>query len=243
MPPAPHPRPPSFVRQGFTLVELLVVIVIIVVLATAGTFTLQNAMRGAKQSKCAGNLRNLGAAMHLYAADHDGCFPETTHTADLGQSWVYALESYLGTFDETRISPADPKARERLKARGTSYVLNSFLFVPEIDPFGEPVGPQLNRVSAIPEPSRTFLAFLCSDRTGVGPGNDHTHSAEWTSWTGVCRDITPDRFGVSSPDRSGGRSNYLFADGRVEAIPAGELKRRTDSGINIAWPPGLPLSP
>lgn len=80
-----------------------------------------------------------------------------------------------------RICPYDPKGAERLKAKGRSYVLNSYIFVPEVGPFGEVIGPQPNRYSAIPEPSRTMMASICSDGTGVGPVNDHTHSNEWRS--------------------------------------------------------------
>ncbi len=196
-------------------------------------------LSSSKQATSAANLRNLGLALHLYAQDHEGKFPETTHTEELEGAWVYRLQEYLGDFDEARICPADPNRAQRLKAKGTSYILNSYIFVPQLGPFGDPIGPQLNRLSAIPEPSRTLMAVICSDRTGVGPGNDHTHSSEWSSWQGVCRDAAVDRFGTASADRSQGRSSYLFVDGRVESIPAGELKRKTQAGVNFAKPPGV----
>lgn len=230
----------AFSCRGFTLVELLVALVLIAALALLGIFGARLALLASRQSACMGNLRNIGAALHLYAADHEGRFPETTHTTDLDGAWVYVLEDYLGDFDATRICPEDPRRAERLKARGTSYLLNSYLFVPELDPFGEPTGPALNRVSAIPEPARTLLAFICSDQTGTGPGNDHTHSNQWSSWPAVVADISPGRFGGGA---SGGRSNYLYADGRVESIPAIEVKRRIESGNNIAKPPGVPGIP
>lgn len=229
----------SSTARGFTLVELLVVIAMIVTLSALVFVGTQNAMVAAKQTKCAGNLRNLGVAFHLYALDHDGLFPETSHTMDLDQTWIYALENYLGTFDETRICPADPKGPERLKAKGTSYVLNSYIFVPEVGPFGDVVGPQLNRYSNLPEPSQTLMAFICSDGTGVGPGNDHTHSQQWRSWGAVCRDISPDRFGGGKADHTKGRSNYLYVDGRVESFRALEIKRKIEAGNNIAKPPGI----
>lgn len=225
--------------RGFTLLELLVGVVLVGVLSGLAALGARGALTAADQAKCAGNLKNLGVAFHLYALDHDGKFPETTHTRELQEAWIYTLETYLGNFDETRICPADPKGPERLRARGTSYVLNSYLFVPEIGPFGEVEGPALNRVSAIPEPSRTMMAFICADRTGSGPGNDHTHSVEWTSWAGVCRDVAPDRFGGGAPLRTRGRANYLYVDGRVESMHAAELKQKTEAGINVARPPGI----
>lgn len=182
------------------------------------------------------NLRNIGLAMQSYTGENGGKYPETSHTVSLDQAWIAALEDYLGEYDKTRICPADPRGQERLDAGGTSYILNSFLFVPETDAWGDPIGPPLNRPSAIPDPSRTFLAFVCSENIGPGPGNDHTHSNLWASWSGVTADVAVERFGGGN----GGRSNYLFADGRVESITAAAMKRKTDSGINIALPPGLP---
>jgi prepilin-type N-terminal cleavage/methylation domain-containing protein/prepilin-type processing-associated H-X9-DG protein len=238
-----HPlHPPG--KPGFTLVELLVTIAIIVVLAVLAVAGGSALLMSSRQAKCMGNLRNICAALHLYAADRGGALPETTHTAGLEGSWIYALEEYLGEFDESRICPADPQRDERLGARGTSYLLNSFIFVPETDPFGMPAGPAMNHLNRIPEPSRTLVAFVCSDTTGTGPGNDHTHSNQWDSWSAVCRDIAPDRFSINpAHDHSRGRSNYLYADGRVESMSAAEVKRRTEQGINIALPPGMNPAP
>jgi hypothetical protein len=84
-----------------------------------------------------------------------------------------------------------------------------------------------------------LMAFVCSDNTGVGPGNDHTHSNLWNSWSAVCNDIFPDRFGGGSKNRDLGRSVYLYVDGRVEALNANEVRRKIQSGINIAKPPGV----
>jgi len=226
-------------RRAFTLVELLVVVAMIAGLALLAVVGARSMLQSSKQAASAGNLRNLGIALHLYAQEHEGRFPETTHTQELEGAWVYSLQQYLGNFDEVRLCPADPNRLQRLKSKGTSYILNSYIFVPQIGPFGDTIGPQLNRLQSIPEPSQTLMAVICSDRTGTGPGNDHTHSNEWNSWQGVCRDAAVDRFGRASADHSQGRSSYLFVDGRVESIPAGELKRKTQAGVNVAKPPGV----
>lgn len=59
-------------RKAFTLVELLVVIAVIAVLAALLLPAINRAKESANRSKCAANLKQLGAAVHLYAADHDG---------------------------------------------------------------------------------------------------------------------------------------------------------------------------
>jgi prepilin-type N-terminal cleavage/methylation domain-containing protein/prepilin-type processing-associated H-X9-DG protein len=216
---------------GFTLVELLVSLAIVSGLAVTTFSVVKGARARTDEINCANNLRQIGIGLQTYAQDH-GQYPETTHTESLEQSWIFALEDYLGDFDEVRICPADPKAAERLKAEGTSYILNSFIFVPKTDPFGRPMGRALNRPNRIPHPSRTMLAFVASDEVGVAAGNDHTHSEQWNSWSAVTRDIAPDRHGDE-------RSHYLYADGRVESIPAAKVRRRIENGDNIAEPPGL----
>jgi prepilin-type N-terminal cleavage/methylation domain-containing protein len=226
-------------ERGFTLVEMLIVIVLVVGLAMLGIFGMKNALTSSKQAASSSNLRNIGLALRLYADDNSGVYPETTHTAGLGSAWIYTLERYMGKFDEVRICPADPRGKERLPAKGSSYILNSYVFVPRTGPFGKLIGPQINRPAAIPQPERTKLVFICSDRTGVGPGNDHTHSNLWLSWASLCADIAPDRFGGNGKDRTKGRSLYLNADCSVETMAAAEVKRKTESGINIALPPGV----
>ncbi|MGB1129116.1 MAG: prepilin-type N-terminal cleavage/methylation domain-containing protein [Haloferula sp.] len=227
-------------RRGFTLVELLVAIVIVAVLASLGAVVANSAKLRANEVGCMNNLKNIGTALHVYSIDHGGRFPETSHTSDLEFAWVKALEPYLGDYDEMRVCPADPRRKDRLELGGTSYILNSFIFVPEVNEWGETVGPALNRPSAIPQPARTMLAFVCSDRVAAGPGNDHTHSNLWSGWNAVCADISPTRFGGGDdPLEPKGRSNYLYADGHVESIRAAELQQEIVAGTNIALPPGL----
>jgi prepilin-type processing-associated H-X9-DG protein len=218
----------------------MVAIVIVAVLATIGAVTARSVQARAGEARCMSNLRQIGVALHIYAGDHSGNFPETSHTADLDNAWIMALEPYLGDYDESRICPGDPRGAERLAAGGTSYVLNSFLFVPEIGPWGEIEGRPMNRPSAIPRPAQTLFAFTCADRIGVGPGNDHTHSKQWNSWSAICADIAPGRFGgEDDPHGVAGRTNYLYVDGHVESITAAKVKSKVDSGINIAKPPGI----
>ena len=223
--------------HGFTLLELLTVVAIIAVLCSILVPALQGVRKSAQQARCASNMRQIGCALLLYAAANDNKLPETSHTAAFGQSWIYTLSDYLGDCDEVRICPADPKGDSRFDAGGTSYILNSFLFVPQIDPFGQPMGGPSNNLVLIESPAETPMAFIISDSQGVGDANDHTHSNRWGSWSAVVRDISPGRFGGgNSPMQALGSSNYLFADGHVEQIDAAFMKARIDSGNNFAKP-------
>ncbi|GAB4465014.1 MAG: hypothetical protein OHK0029_35380 [Armatimonadaceae bacterium] len=62
-------------RQAFTLIELLVVIAIIAILASILFPVFAQAREKARQSVCQSNLRQLGAALLMYAQYYDERFP------------------------------------------------------------------------------------------------------------------------------------------------------------------------
>jgi len=222
---------------AFSLVELLIVVAIIGVLAALAFPVFQKVLLTGKKTACASNLRQIGIALMTYAAENDQHLPETSHTAAIGQSWIFALESYLGNVDKVRLCPADPKAADRLEAKGTSYVMNSYLFVPEFDSQGESLGGIGNNLSKVNNRSGTIMAFIISDHADVSDSEDHTHSSSWTSWNAVTQDISPDRFTTSKrADHSLGTSNYLYSDGHVESHLSSVIKARIEAGDNIALP-------
>jgi len=68
-----NPRPKSI--GVFTLIELLVVIGIIAILASLLLPALAHAKERGRRTVCLSNLRQLGMAIHTYAADNDGNIP------------------------------------------------------------------------------------------------------------------------------------------------------------------------
>jgi prepilin-type N-terminal cleavage/methylation domain-containing protein len=70
-----HARRRSWKPGAFTLVELLVVIAIIAVLAALLLPVLASAKERGRRAICLSNLRQLGLAIHGYAADNDGKIP------------------------------------------------------------------------------------------------------------------------------------------------------------------------
>jgi prepilin-type N-terminal cleavage/methylation domain-containing protein/prepilin-type processing-associated H-X9-DG protein len=62
-------------RQGFTLIELLVVVAVIGILAALLFPVFVRARDMARKATCQSNLKQFGAAFHMYAADYDGLFP------------------------------------------------------------------------------------------------------------------------------------------------------------------------
>ena len=63
-------------RRGFTLLEMLAVVLIISILAGMMTVAIKSAREKARQADCMSNLRQLGAALVTYRADNSGRNPD-----------------------------------------------------------------------------------------------------------------------------------------------------------------------
>jgi prepilin-type N-terminal cleavage/methylation domain-containing protein/prepilin-type processing-associated H-X9-DG protein len=223
-------------HRAFTLVELLVVIAIIAVLATLAVPAIGGAMESSQRSKCASNMKSIGAGIHLYAAEHNGKLP-SINCINPDATWIEQLQSYLGTnYTTVRVSPADPNAAQKLQsAHATSYLMNERVEADSfVDENGELVAGEavFDRLVRIPKPSRAIIMFL-GNTNKTATGTDHIHSGVMSSWNGVRGEIWPDAFGGGARDGTAGSANYLFADGHVQNIAAAKLKERIESGTDI----------
>lgn len=227
-------------RKGFTLIELLVVIAIIAILAAILFPVLSQARQAAKKTQCSSNMRQLSVALLMYSTDYDGGLPETMHTTfgNAQRAWVYTLTPYTTKVDQIRVCPADPKAQERIRLGGTSYVMNGYLGLNNPDIPGS-----TRSLDGLSRPTETHLMFVISDRKSPRAYDDHTHSYFWflnlapgRAWREITSEIQPARFNGNS-QQTEGVANYAFADTHIKAIPAGRIKGWADSGFNFALPP------
>ena len=89
-------RPAERQGEGFTLVELLVVITVIVILASLLLPVLSGAKESARSINCLSNLKQLELCWHLYADDAGGVFVPNDWIDDEGMS---ASGAVLNQFD------------------------------------------------------------------------------------------------------------------------------------------------
>jgi prepilin-type N-terminal cleavage/methylation domain-containing protein len=90
-------QPRSCSRFGFTLIELLVVIAIIAILAAMLLPALSSAKEKAKRISCLNNMKQLGVATMIYAADNEDRVPAAMYTPGSGGPWqTYLLTGVAG---------------------------------------------------------------------------------------------------------------------------------------------------
>lgn len=234
--------------RAFTLIELLAVIAIIAVLMGVLLPSLSMARTHAKRLVSTSNLRQIGLAMELYTQDNQGLFPESSHgltgQAARQRSWIFTLSPYIGDVNEVRVCPADPQRRKRLEYPTSSYIMNEYIAVDAVDPFGRLTGPSYRNKYKLKRPAETITVFVGADDLSAALTSDHTHSRLWflpspnVPWDTLREDIQPDRFGGGkAEDNSHGSSLYLYADSRVENIKAQVIREMADNFENFAKPP------
>ena len=93
-------------HPGFTLVELLVVIGIISMLIAILLPALSAAQESSRSVACLSNLRQMGMAAHMYAADHAGLLPSGYYGAhnpplSISYNWDFTIITDTSTGQRT----------------------------------------------------------------------------------------------------------------------------------------------
>ncbi|MEJ5169563.1 MAG: type II secretion system protein [Fimbriimonadales bacterium] len=114
---------------AFTLVELMVVVAIVGLLAALLFPVFARVKRSAQEIASLSNMRQMGLALSMYAADHEGWFPTVKENlADPTMTtWVDEVQPYVKA-RLLRRSPLDdsPAWGDLTNPRLTSYGLNAY---------------------------------------------------------------------------------------------------------------------
>ncbi|MCC7375255.1 MAG: prepilin-type N-terminal cleavage/methylation domain-containing protein [Verrucomicrobiales bacterium] len=104
-------------REGFTIIELLVVVAIIAILASLLLPALARAKGEARTAVCRSNLHQVGIALGSHVGDH-GAYP-LSYTSELG-SWqkVLRTEASSNVFHCPETFPADRSRQSELEEMG-----------------------------------------------------------------------------------------------------------------------------
>jgi prepilin-type N-terminal cleavage/methylation domain-containing protein/prepilin-type processing-associated H-X9-DG protein len=218
--------------SGMTLVELLVVIAIIAVLAGIGFPTIKRLRERSQGVTCATNLKQVGAAILMYASEHNNKLPPSpaydTENAKDGDIWtmVVARAGYLWDNPDSGAPPCGkgvwtcPGCDFMSNAYGGYGVVENAIFVRE-NAVAEVNSQKGNfdekgslRLTSIPNPSRTWLvgdAAQSSKDVKKGWYAIWSRPAEWDN------SHTP-------AERHGGRANVCMFDGHIESLTVAELK-------------------
>jgi general secretion pathway protein G len=202
---------------GFTLLELLVVIAIIAILAAIALPSMRSVQGTSRTAKCASNLRQIGAAMILFANDHDNRMPESggpiawsQNDATTGQhSWMQQLSVYLGNAPDPASTTADSVFT--CPASSTIYAADKYYSY-------------FNGAHAAIAVSGTYAAV---NRVSIAHPSEQILSGDITDWPGSATDADKndatscpiDKKSVySNGSFHNGAINLLFADGHVDTV-------------------------
>ncbi|NLW51693.1 MAG: prepilin-type N-terminal cleavage/methylation domain-containing protein [Candidatus Brocadiaceae bacterium] len=222
-------------RQAFTLMELLVVISIITILAGMLMPAAGRAMNQARAVSCRSRLRQIGAAVQLYAVNHAGYLPgcadsdgrqffgKFTGASEQVDFTAGYLSFYVGEDPDIWQCPSTSHGSFMPRAEGpcTGYGYN-YYYLTELKEKGDWWDPdyayswQGKHESAIYKFSTTIL-FADSARDWMGPLEENwfldptSQCLAWPGWESLYVHF-----------RHGGRCNVLWADGHVTSMPPDE---------------------
>lgn len=166
--------------RAFTLAELLIVLVIIAVIASAMFPVFFTARQAAKAAACSSNFRQVYAATNLYLNDYDDTYMPVNHNpaeepnSSNDRTWVQLVLPYINSFSIFRC-PEDDNDRPRREATfdedlvpGDTYsqyytaslrtnVGFNFIYFSPIFQFQDHWAAEPKNTSQVGSPSETYL--------------------------------------------------------------------------------------
>lgn len=198
-------KPVTAKGSGFSLVELLVAMGVLILLAALLFPAFSRAREAAKRSSCMNNLRQVAVGIDMYSQDYNRRYPAPPpEPSDGSTGWALAVADIT---KNDNIFQCPSESRGKLDGF-TDYWMNSGL-----------LGEGTVRVTT---PASVIL-------TGEGEGSpvDYalgaTQTGEWLAWDASMEYCV----------RHNAGANYAFADGHVKFILPGEISTAAPDGKNF----------
>jgi len=219
---------------AFTLVEMLVTIAVIAILAALLFPAITGVREKANDTKCVSNLRQMGAGLMLYVADHDGALiPGAVASQEGGLTlWFNALDAYMGNQEEGNLSnfasgrrpawqrcPSKVFKETEMDHFSVGYGWNYYgdnaghdgfgLYPGDYNADGSSSGGHggSSRLAEVTKPAKTIIIADSKD-IDVAPSATHQNIY-----------LYPPPATGQRASRHSGRGNYLMVDGHVESLP------------------------
>jgi prepilin-type processing-associated H-X9-DG protein len=148
--------------RGFTIIEMLVIVVIAAILSALLVVGIGEARKFALRSSCMSNLSQLMIATKLYSADSDGYMPpygffHTTQYFANRAGWKGALMQYKAS-DDQFYCPADPHRRTATRGEWHDHLDTSYTLTISALALAEPGASTFRlNLDRAPQPASTGL--------------------------------------------------------------------------------------
>jgi len=223
--------------RAFTLIELMVVIATLAIIGTMLLPALAKAQSRAQPANCANNLKRIGIAFRLFAADHGGRFPMSVTTNQGGASdWLGTSPNMLpvNTFRVFLALSNELTTPKTVKCPSDSGRITPSNFVDMANLTDFSKGAKNGGVSYFVNPhadeSRP-LAILAGDRNitnttlnpGVGGGTAYNKQSPGLKWN--LMETTMKTTGWSTSMHNG-VGTILLSDGSVQRVSSAALRQQ-----------------
>lgn len=208
-------------KNAFTLVETLVVVVIVSLLSALAIPTISNVLDKTKSTETVARLRQLQLANQHYAADHDGRYlPLYTGTGFLSDGWKWNPDflAYLNMEADAIGTPAWEKAMNSAYWNSSRQPHAQIAYYASI-PWSDTAATGI-RSSMIVNPTQ-LIAFIDANDWWVNP---YSH-ADWV-------DRSSEQQSAPRPAyrNSGGRAAAVTYGGNILLLSKAELDPFSDQG-------------
>lgn len=128
---------PAVKHRGFTILELLIVVAIIGILAAVTMVLLNSTRAHGRDSRRLEDLRSIENGLHLYAAGHNGLYPEASPAETIdGQTDTLSTKLIADEdMDAVPTDPLHPGMVYQYESDGSTYTLTFCLETDEVAGF------------------------------------------------------------------------------------------------------------